>query len=516
MGVALELVDFDELFHRGLSKTPIIINDYSETSEDDKDSFNKLIYTKYSNDLLSNLPSCECGKVEGQHNARDGDKPGVVCDECHTECVASMEQDLEPIVWMRTPKGLPKRGLINPILWTMLNDKFTRSGFEILRWITDTTYKPSVRTPAIMEQVQELGIERGYSNFINHFDDIIEALFGLLKPAKGKKGDIDPLHALIKMQRNCVFSEFLPLPNRSLIVIEETNVGIYVDPIITGAVDAIRTMVGIDAPTSNFNLRTRENRTVKTLAGLAAFNDDLARSTLAKKEGIFRKHVFGTRSHFSCRGVITSTTDDHHYDEIYVPWGMGVSSLSIHLTNKLLRDGFTPNEAKAYLYEHAQKYSERLDAYFQEFIAECPYKGLPVVFQRNPSLERGSAQAMFITRIKTQVDDPTISLSILAVVGFNADFDGDQLNCTHAIDNWTADQLQKLAPHMSVFGLDQPRAVSRNLSMPKPVVSTIAAWMHGGLDAPEPDKQSRMLELFGDAPSDMVATPRRRKSDAPA
>jgi len=511
MGVALELVDFDDMFHRGISKAPIIINDYSEASEDDKESFNRLIYTKYSNDLLSNLPSCECGEVQGKLNARDRDQPGVICGNCHTECVAPMEQELEPIVWMRAPKEVER--LMNPIMLTMLNEKFTRSGFEIIRWICDTTYKPQVRTPAIMEQVQELGIERGYNNFVKNFDDIIEALFDLKYGKAKRTSPTDPLHALIKMQRNCVFSEFMPLPNRALIVIEETNVGIYVDPIITGAVDAIRTMVGIDAPTSNYSTRTKENRTFKTLFGLAAFNDDLARSTLAKKEGIFRKHVFGTRSHFSCRGVITSTTDDHVYDEIYVPWGMGVASLSVHLTNKLLRDGFEPNSAKAYLYEHAQTYSARLEGYFREFIEECPYKGLPVVFQRNPSLERGSAQAMFITRIKTQVDDPTISMSILSVVGFNADFDGDQLNCTHAIDGWSADKLQKLAPHMSVFGLDQPRAVSRNLSMPKPVVATIASWMHRPLDPADPIKLARMDELLGQAPVGTITTPRRRATD---
>lgn len=503
MGVALELVDFDDMFHR-TTKTPIIINDYAENSEDDKDSFNKLIYTKYSSDLLSNLPSCECGEIVGEYNV------GVVCPNCHAEVASQLEQDLEPLVWMRAPRDV--RGLINPIVWTMLNDEFTRSGFEILRWICDTTYKPQVRTPAIMEQVQELGIERGYNNFVDHFDEIVDALFEL-KRGKGKKGEIHPLQALIRMQRNCIFSQFMPLPNRSLIVIEETNVGIYVDPIITGAVDAIRTMVGIDSPTANHSVRTRENRTVKTLAQLANFNDDLARSTLAKKEGIFRKHVFGTRSHFSCRGVITSTTDAHAYDEIYVPWGMGIASLSIHLTNKLLREGFDPNTAKAYLYEHSQKYSERLDRYFHELIEECPYKGLPVVFQRNPSLERGSAQAMFITKIKTMVEDPTISLSILSVVGFNADFDGDQLNCTHAIDNWTAENLQKLAPHMSVFGLDQPFAVTRNLSMPKPVVATISTWMHDPLEAPDPVKQARMRELLGPQAETVVATPRRRKTD---
>lgn len=429
MGVSTALVNFDELFRIRSTRIPVIINDFSESSEEDKESFNRMIYTKYATDLLSNLPTCECGEVVGEHNV------GVVCKICNTPVASPLEQDLEPLVWMRAPIGV--RALINPLVWTMLAEKFTRSGFEIVRWICDTTYKPQVRTPAIMDQVLNLGIARGFNNFVDHFDAIMDALFEL-KGFKVKKGEDDPLQVLLKAHRDCVFSQFLPLPNRSLLVIEETNVGTYVDPIVTGAVDAIRTMVSIDSPLSSHNVRTKENRTIKTIAQLANFYDDLDRTTLAKKEGIFRKHVFGTRSHFSFRAVISSSTDEHDYDELHIPWGIGVSVLRIHLINKLLRRGFTPNTAIGFLNEHAQKYHPLLDELFQQLITESPWitapskyrpaeaqkHGIPVVFQRNPSLERGSAQAMFVTHVKTDVGVPTVSLSILSVVGFNADFDG--------------------------------------------------------------------------------------------
>ena len=549
MGVSLRLLNFDDMFHRHSSRVPIIINDFSETSEEDKEALNLMIYTKYSTDLLSNLPSCKCGEVVGQHNARDGDRPGVICSNCHVECTAPLEQKLEAVVWMKAPEGV--RALMNPIVWTMLCGRLTRSGFEVSRWLTDTTYKPTVKFPAVMEQVQELNIPRGYNHFIDHFEEITDALFDLkgfktpgakmitgnfferiYEKTRGKIGKIldklfgtkskremDPLHLLLKEQRDCIFSQYAPIPNRALLVIEETNVGTYVDPIVTGAVDAIRTIVGIDSPLSSHSVRTKENRTVKALAQMAAFHDELARTTLAKKEGIFRKHVFGTRSHFSFRGVISSLTDKHDYDEIHIPWGIGVSLLNLHLTGKLLRRGFTPNEAKAFLYEHAQKYHPLLDELFKLLISECPYKGLPVVFQRNPSLERGSAQAMFITTVKSDVEVPTVSLSILSVVGYNADFDGDQLNGTLAIDLMTAEQLRKLAPHMSVFGLDTPRAVTRNLSIPKPVVATIANWIHWPDNEVEIDKLQRMEAIpdaaaFGSPANDPSL--KRRASDKAA
>lgn len=367
-----------------------------------------MIYTKYATDLLSNLPTCECGEIVGEHNV------GVKCLNCNTEVASPLEQDLEPLLWMRAPNGV--KALINPTVWTMLSEKFTRSGFDIVRWLTETTYKPAVRTPAIMEAVHALKIDRGYNNFVENFDAIIAALFEL-KGFKARKGEDDELQILLREYRHCVFSKYLPLPNRLLLVVEDTNVGTYVDPTVVGAVDAIQTIRGLDTPLATYSVRTKENRTIKTIAHLAEFYDNLNRATLAKKEGIFRKHVYGTRSHFSFRAVISSITDRHEYDELHIPWGIGVSALRLHLMNKLLRRGYTPNSAMSFLNEHAQKYHPLLDELFKLLIEECPYKGIPVVFQRNPSLERGSAQRMFVTKVKTDVNIPTVSLSILAVVG---------------------------------------------------------------------------------------------------
>jgi len=348
----------------------------------------------------------------GEHNI------GVTCTNCRTLVKSPIDQELEPLLWIRAPQGV--KALINPIIWTMLTDKFTRSGFEIIRWLCDTTYKPQVRTPAIMENVQALGIERGLNNFIANFDWIIDSLFDL-KGFKQRKDVLDPLQVLLREQRDCVFCDYLPLPNKALLVIEETNLGTYVDPIVTGAVDAIRTMVGIDSDLSSHSVRTKENRTVKTIAQLADFYDDLARTTLAKKEGIFRKHIFGTRSHFSFRAVISSLTNAHRYDELHIPWGIGISVFRIHLVNKLARRGFAVNAAIAFLNEHSGKHHPLLEELFGILIDESPYKAIPVIFQRNPSLERGSAQAMWVTKVKSDPNVPTVSLSILSVKGFNAD-----------------------------------------------------------------------------------------------
>ena len=418
MGIALKLENFTELFNTS-TKIPIIINDIKETSEEDKNNNNSLIYTKYTNDLLSNLPTCECGELVGELNV------GVICANCNTEVRSVLEADLEPILWMRAPNGV--RALMNPIVWIMVTERFTRSSFSVIEWLCDTTYKPLVKQPSILEQVMELGIPRGWNNFVDNFDEIIAALL-TIKSFKAKKGIEDPLITLINTQRDCIFSQFLPLPNRSLLVIEETNVGVYVDNVVTGAVDAIRTLLGIDSVLSNHTVRVKENRTVKTINKLSNYYDGLIKNTLAQKDGIFRKHIFGTRSHFSFRGVISSLTEVHAYDEIHIPWGIGISVFRIHLVNKLIRLGYTPNNAIAFLNAHTQKYNSLLDSLFQELINESPNKAISCIQQRNPSLERGSMQLVGITKVKTDPNIPTVSLSILSVRGLNADFDG-KLNC---------------------------------------------------------------------------------------
>lgn len=479
MGVALRLVNFDELFYKKATREPFIVNHVSESSEDDKDKLNKLIYTKYTGnqDLLSNLPTCECGEIVGEHNV------GLFCRNCQTHVQPPMNQELEPIVWIQSPIGV--KALINPALWTMLNDRFNKSGFEIIRWLVDTSYKTDAKMPEVMNAVMALGIPRGYNFFVEHFDEIIEALFNL-KDFKWKKTPEDPLLDMIKRFRDCVFCQYLPIINRSLLVIEETNTGTFVDPVLTGAVDAARTMVAIDSPLNPSTLRVKENRTIKAVSQLAEFYALLYGGTLSGKTGVLRKHVYGTRAHFSFRAVISSLTDAHDYDELHVSWGIGVAVLWVHLVSKLFRrinpvtgHIYTPNEAFALLNEHIEKYNPLLDELFHELIREAPNgRGISVCFQRNPSLERGSAQLMYITKIKTDAKIPTVDLSILAVKGLNADFDGDQLNATLSIDVVTEKELRRMAPHMSTFDLNAPRKVSKNLSIPKPVVGTIGAWFH--------------------------------------
>ena len=373
MSVYLEIVNNDNMFNC-LREVPIIVNDLQVNSEEDKEAIRKLVYTKYSSDMLSILPSCDCGKTQGEYAL------GMNCVHCETPVKSQVDEIIEPLLWFRKPEGVNK--LINPMILTMLNNRFKKSGFEIIQWICDTTYRTTVKQPKLLNDIADAGIQRGYNNFVDNFDSIMNFLFNI-KDFKLKKGNIDYLQELIVKNRDIIFSNYLPLPNKSLLIIEKTNLGIYLDTTISGAIDAISMITSIDSPLSEHSPRVKENRTIKSIVKVSEYYEKFYKNNLAGKPGIIRKHIVGSRSHYSFRAVISSLTGVHKYDEIEVPWGIGVTAFRQHLINKLLKLGYDYNGAVGFLLGHVEKYNALIDKMLQELITESKHGRIPVLLNRN-------------------------------------------------------------------------------------------------------------------------------------
>jgi hypothetical protein len=264
----------------------------------------------------------------------------------------------------------------------MLKNKFKKNGFNIIQYLCDTAYRPPVKQPAVLSRVLDTGIQRGYNNFVVNFTQIMETLF-TLKEFSVHKNKNDPLYDLLKENNDCIFSDYLPLPNRSLLIIEKTNVGVYVDPVIVEAIDAIEIMTSIDSPFTEHTQRVKENRTVKSINAISEFCEGYIKTSLASRSGQFRRHIFGSRANFSFRAVISSLTGPHLYNELHVPWGVGLSAFRPHLLNKLEKTGMSLNAAVGYLFAHIEKYDPMLDSMLQSLIQEAPNKRIICIAQRN-------------------------------------------------------------------------------------------------------------------------------------
>lgn len=467
MGIIFKIVDYDSKF-RSLEKPPIILNDLPDVTKEDKETINKILQQKFTDDIMSVVPRCSCGKIEGEFNI------GIICEYCNTEVIRESEV-LECKVWVRAPYGID--GFFHPLIWSMLKKRFTKDGFSFINYIADVSYGKTAineKTLPYVELLKSLGIGRGYQYFINNYIEIVEKLDSLSLFPKPKDGDPGVL-GLIMANKDRIISQFLPIINKTLMVIEDKGKTTYIDPILYKGLDAAQILINVDSAIKNFSISKKENRTVKTVDGLANFYQLIYTEQLQGKPSLIRKNNLGTRADFSARCVITSITDPEPENTIHIPWSVAITSLRLHIVNKLIKRKFGLYAIFDFLYMNAHKYNQILDEIFNELIDESG--GIHVIAQRNPTLGRGSIQLFRVSKIKTDPTDHTASININNVVGFNADFDGDQMNFTFMLDEVMVQYMRVFEPHNSVFNMTDYKEISGNYSMPKPVVANIANWL---------------------------------------
>lgn len=537
MGTHLEMQNYDELFSQ-ITTDPIIVNKVLDTLETEKSAFDENFFVTYNDtDLLDTIPKCSCGHTFGQHHV-DRNGKGTVCRKCKQPVQPVLDKPLEPIIWVEAPQGVD--ALINPQAWRLLSDFFSLSNnsnqkFNIIKYLTNTDYRPNRQHHGRwMDELENRRIERGLNFFYHNFDWIIGQLceFPQFSSTRDKKEKLKEMQIFIAMYRDRIFSQHVPVHNKTILVIENTKFGTYMDTTLKTIIDAVRNISGIDSEIKDFTVAQKENRASKLSEALSEFGRDYEKNFIAGKPGLVRKHVYATRCWFSFRAVINSLTEPHHHDEIHLPWALAVTTFRLHLMGMLMRRGFGHNDASYFLNAHTHVHHPLLEELFEELIDGSPFelsptieasiqdgkltprylengeieirdipvrRGIPCIFGRNPSMYRTSIQRMFITKVKTNPKIMSISYPIISVAGPNADFDGDQMFGFLTMDNWTADELRYLAPHFGAWKLSGPRKIGDNMPLPKPIVSSVVNHLYNYSEEarrPDPAKLARMHEMF--------------------
>ncbi len=474
-GIYEKAVDFEQLFD-GLTFEPYFVNHLDVDTTEGKERLNSMLFSRYEGDSLNVVPSCDCGTLFG------GDHLGEICNICSTSCTYVSEKVLESLLWIKAPEGVER--LISPMVWRILSDAFTTSGFNLLEWLTDETYTP---LPKAIEKFnrqlaiyqEQYQIPRGLNSFYQNFDKIMDAVFAV-KLIKDYGPDKSTLRTWIREVRDCIFTRYLPIPSKIAFVVECTGPHTFVDDKITMAFDAVHAMIAIENSAMPLSLRRKESKVIKVIKTLAEFYRDFSRNTAGSKPGVLRKHVFGGSLHFTARAVISTIPGPHAYDGMFTPWTLSTQLLSLDITNKLSRPpyNYTPNQITDLLREYALKPHPILVKIFDELIKESPYGRIPVVFQRNPSLGRGSAQLLWLDGVKIDPEDITISWSPMVFKAPNADCDGDEMNLLLVRDMYTYRRLARLEPHLYALDLNRIRSIAGYLKLPGPIVTTLSNWMY--------------------------------------
>lgn len=457
--IDLTIVDFDELFE-SCPVTPIVANGMDIDSNEGKQRLNDLLLTRYNSGNLSNVPSCTCGHLHGMKDI------GKTCEKCGDICETMLDRQVYPMVWVKAPEHAEY--FINPSIWGPMSSIMGTSKCNDLEWLVCRNYKPPGGPSVKVLRMQKAGVKRGLKYFADNFEFVMREYLEAwhTRSYSEKKERFASLLEIFFKNKKLLFSKYLPMPSRTGLVVESNETGTYLDKNVPHAKNALLTIVRIDHSITPIGPGGVEDRVIKATKILTNFYSVYASDVLGGKPGIIRKNLVGSKANFTARAVITSLYGDHRYDELHAPWSLSMSLLRLHIANRLLKRGYNPKQIFKSLTYAARNYVDEFDRIFKELIELAGPKGIPVTFQRNPSLNRLSIQYFGITKVLTDPRIHSVKLSVLCIRGFNADFDGDEMNMYLPVTNDLKRRLSRLAPHNGLLSLDRPRAFSKDVDLP--------------------------------------------------
>lgn len=474
LGLSLEMPDFDSDYKKIAHKVTLVNSLRPVKNDEVKQLLERMVKTHHS-ELLDAKPSCSCEQLN------DAEYLGELCSNCHTLCVPITERRIESEFWFEAPEGV--EGYIALNVLDMLKETFDKRNFNVIEWIIDPNYRRKMKNVShvVKDRLESYNIQPGINNFIKNFDDIIGLLISDSKIRPDNKERIDDLQSMILLNRDIIFPKHLPLPTSLAFIKQVAATATYVDGIVDYALEAVKTMFKLYLPASRNDIASRERATFLVSELLSKYHNAIWDKYISKKPGLFRKHALGGRARWSFRAVISSITDVHDRRELHIPWAMGISLFDIHLTKRLMELGFSSSEAAIYLRDKSYEYDELLEVLLYEILhSRVTWDGLhgqPCIFQRNPSLGRLFGQNLIITKVKRDVTDITIGISVLVIKGPNADFDGDQMNGIIALDDRQVEAFKVLESFRGAISVGKYKRLSHTKALLKPPTQTIDNWL---------------------------------------
>ena len=471
------LRDQDELFENTTNK--VLLNSYDFSKPGYAQTLSEHICAHGGDvDFISR---CDCEYLVGNFYI------GQTCPKCKTVVedgmrVADSFKDYR--VWVRLPAEI--KGALSPIAFMILRTflKYQKSGGSnyvtedlsianadkekkgnFLEDILDVTTPPH---PLIADAVPG----KGFNYFFDNFDYIMDYFLTRDKRTSSKKG-APMIREWIKKYRNVLFCRHFALLANTLHAVISSDVNKeskrkFVDKHCQLSLHAAQTLGYLEFKSGRRkNMVEIERKTFNAYQHLMGYYFIITKTQLGEKKALPRMHLFGSRLHLSFRSVISPITGPHCIDELYVPFSVASNTFRTEILGRLQRDyGMTLSEAYEKQQNSLTMFDEDVYQILCNLIQECPYKGIPVLWVRNPVVRVGGVELMFVTQIKTDMKDETISMSALMCPFSNADFDGDAKNGFRIPENNLVEKFMLL--HASNVYLSQYEpAVTSHITIPK-------------------------------------------------
>ena len=469
---ALSLLNLDACF-AGVS-SPIILNHIDYMRPNYKEELQRYLYLKAGE--LEFTAACECGVTAGNMYL------GMTCAACGTLVVSDMEAGdgvLEHRCWLEAPEQTP--AFLHPIAYLILA-RWLRYGKRATSYL-DTILDPKAPLPPELENVVT---GRGHRYLYDNFDRLME--YFLHHHTKTRSKPItEHVELWLTINRSVIFTRHLSVLASALHPILQADTSPQarktVDPASQAVLDAANELSYLKySPTKIRDPMVAEQIVYNAYKVYIAYIQDIIDRRMSKKRSLLRAQILGVRFHWSFRAVITPICESHDYDELVIPWCIAVNTLKAHIIAKLHRKHKLTMMAA--VEKHARAvlcFDPLIHQVITELIREYPPSpagrtGIPVLFNRNPSLKRGSIQMQYVRQVKTDVDDVTIGISTMVIAAMNADFDGDSLNGLMILETEAANALEILHPAHRILDINS-MSTSTEITLSKPARLVWAAFL---------------------------------------
>lgn len=467
MGTSFGIPKLDEILEN-LQNEPVFLNNIDTTTKEGKSILNNLLYAKYNDGIIDVAMSCDCGIL------RTNKYHGKRCSLCNTVVQSRVDKIFEPRFWYRKPDGITS--LFNPVAWIMLGTNLSIGNFNLIAYFCDRSRELTIKNENVGKYIEQLPFERGYNYFIENHDEIIDALI-VPKVITGKSKRL-MFRDWYQRYKEFLFTDNIPIPNRDYVIMEQTGSAKFAQSTNTSALDAIRTLQIIHQSIHKFSEARLERRIVTFYEQITEYYNSTLAKFIGTKNGIMRQNVFGELLAWTGRCVITSICGPHAYDEIELPWVVALRIYRIHLFGMIKRKyHLSPNDIFEILERAVTYVDPMIVELFEELINNAYLGGSYVILGRNPTIYKGNILSLKCRRIKYDLSDMTLGLSILVTRPLNADFDGDETNVTLSVDNKMTDAISGFAPHTNILEESNCWVVSKNIGLSAPVIANTNSYL---------------------------------------
>jgi len=375
----ITLIDLDAMF--ATSTDAIILNrtlDY--TAKDYVKQRNAAIYSRSGE--LNFIARCDCGNPNLIGNVNID----LICPICNAKVRLDFSSDdrLEHNTWLGIPNMIP--GVLHPSAYIVFAKWLSRKNAP--NYI-DVILDPSLDLPA---ELADVITGRGHIYFYENFDRLMAHFlhyYRVVVKNQTKKRNADTIEKFISNYRSVMFCTKLPVMSSVLHSITSSDGTAegrqYADAGTQVILDAATDLAQLEATT----VRTRPSMIPiilqRVYRSYISYIQEIEKNRLSKKKSLIRRHMLGTRLHFSVRTVIIPHMD--RYDELYFPWSISVNMLKLHLLGRLMRNyGMSIADAMARQITALVRYDPLIDQIMKDLITECrpEIPGLPVPINRNP------------------------------------------------------------------------------------------------------------------------------------